>query len=236
MKEHILFKLATRSRSTKAIASIDNIIEHCISDNFTILVSTDVDDTTMHGFKYEHKNVIIKSWFNDAKTKIFAINRDMEEATRFDWDILINTSDDMVFTTKGFDNIIRQDFAGNLDQFIHYSDGNQKENISTMSIMGVEYYKRFNYIYHPDYKSLWCDAEATDVAVMLGKYKYMGDDKVLFNHLHPAWGLAPTDAQYQKTEAQEMWEHDYKVILERKARQYDLPQHLIINPPKYAKL
>ena len=232
MKEHILFKLATRSRPTKARASIDNIIANCLSDNFTILVSADFDDDSMKNFNYVHPNVTIV--YGISKSKIDAINRDMDVAPKFD--ILINTSDDMVFQVKGFDNIIRQDFTGNFDQFIHYSDGNQKENISTMSIMGVDYYNRFNFIYHPDYKSLWCDAEATDVAVMLGKYKYMGDDKILFKHLHPAWGLAPTDAQYQKTEAPEMWEHDYKVVLERKASQYDLPQHLIINPPKYAKL
>lgn len=232
MEEHILFKLATRSRPEKARASINNIIENCLSDNFTILVSADFDDDTMKNFSYVHSNVTIV--YGISKSKIDAINRDMYIAPKFD--ILINTSDDMVFQVKGFDNIIRQDFTDNLDQFIHYSDGNQKENISTMSIMGVDYYKRFNYIYHPDYKSLWCDAEATDVAVMLGKYRYMGDNKILFKHLHPAWGLAPTDAQYQKTEAPEMWDHDYKVILERKARQYDLPQHLIINSPKYAKL
>ena len=232
MEEHILFKLATRSRPEKARASINNIIENCTSDNFTILVSADFDDDTMKNFSYVHSNVTIV--YGISKSKIDAINRDMDITPKFD--ILINTSDDMVFQVKGFDNIIRQDFSDNLDQFIHYSDGNQKENISTMSIMGVDYYKKFNYIYHPDYKSLWCDAEATDVAVMLGKYRYMGDNKILFKHLHPAWGLAPTDAQYQKTESPEMWDHDYKVILQRKARQYDLPQHLIINSPKYAKL
>ena len=232
MEEHILFKLATRSRPEKARASINNIIENCTSDNFTILVSADFDDDSMKNFSYVHSNVTIV--YGISKSKIDAINRDMDVAPKFD--ILINTSDDMVFQVKGFDDIIRQDFTDNFDQFIHYSDGNQKENISTMSIMGVDYYNRVNYIYHPDYKSLWCDAEATDVAVMLGKYRYMGDNKILFKHLHPAWGLAPTDAQYQKTEAPEMWDHDYKVILERKARQYDLPKHLIINSPKYAKL
>lgn len=232
MKKHILFKLATRSRPEKARASINNIIDNCTSDNFTILVSADFDDDSMKNFSYVHSNVTIV--YGISKSKIDAINRDLDIVK--DWDILINTSDDMVFTNKGFDNIIRQDFEDNLDQFIHYSDGNQKENISTMSIMGKEYYERFNYIYHPDYKSLWCDAEATEVAVLLGKYRYMGDNKILFRHMHPAWGLAESDAQYQKTEAPEMWEHDYKVILERKARQYDLPQHLIINPPKYAKL
>lgn len=232
MKEHILFKLATRSRPEKARKSITNIIENCTSNNFTILVSADLDDASMKNFTYLHENVEIV--YGISKSKIDAINRDMDLAPKFD--ILINTSDDMVFQVKGFDNIIRQDFAGNFDQFLHYSDGNQKDNIATMSIMGVDYYKRFNYIYHPLYKSLWCDAEATEVAVMLGKHKYMGHDKVLFRHMHPAWGLAPSDEQYKKTEAPEMWEHDLKIIHERKAHNYYLPEHLIINQPKYEKL
>lgn len=232
MNERILFKLATRSRRLKATNSIRNIIDNCNSDNYIILVSCDFDDEEMKDFKYEHPNVYVV--YGNSKSKIDAINRDIELFKH--WDILINTSDDMVFTTKGFDLTIKQDFKGNLDQVLHYSDGNQKENIMTMSIMGKEYYDRFGYVYHPDYKSLWCDAEATEVAVMLGKYEYMGDDKVLFRHMHPAWGLAESDEQYKKTEAQEMWDADYKVILERKAKNYYLPEHLIINKPKYEKL
>ncbi len=139
MKEHILFKLATRSRMQKAYNSILNIMEMCQSDNFTILLSIDHDDKTMEGFTFNDPRVIIVTNKKDSgivSTKIEAINRDIELVK--DWDILINTSDDMVFTTKGFDNIIRQDFAGNLDQVLHYSDGNQKENIMTMSIMGKD--------------------------------------------------------------------------------------------------
>jgi hypothetical protein len=229
VNEHILFKLATRSRPEKAKASIDNIIKNCNSLNYTILVSIDTDDESMKNFNYKDDNVFIAKGL--SKNKIDAINRDMDLFEG--WDILINTSDDMHFEIRGFDNIIRQDFRKNYDQVLHYSDGNQHSNIMTMSIMGVDYYKRFNYIYHPDYKSLWCDCEATEVAWMLGKYEYMGDLKILFRHLHPAWGLAEYDEQYRKSESQEHWDNDYKVFKERKARNYDIGSHLFINPPKY---
>ncbi len=229
MNEHILFKLATRSRPEKAKSSIDNIIKNCNSLNYTILVSIDTDDESMKNFEYNDDNVYIAKGL--SKNKIDAINRDMDLFEG--WDILINTSDDMVFEIRGFDNIIRQDFTRNYDQVLHYSDGYQKGNLMTMSIMGVDYYKRFNYIYHPDYESLWCDMEATEVAHLLGKYKYMGDLKVLFTHRHPAWGLAQFDAQYQKTEAQDVNQKDYKTYLRRRANFYDLKQHLIIYPFKY---
>lgn len=230
----ILFKLTTRSRMQKAYNSIVNIIEKCNSDNYLILVTCDKDDEAMKDFKFDHPNVQIDREENTIKTKVYAINRDIEKIP--EWDILVSTSDDMEFVTQGFDDIIRQDFNNNLDQLIHYNDGNQKENVCTLSIMGREYYERFGYVYHPDYKSLWCDVEAGDVAQMLGKYKYMGDEKILFRHMHPAWGLAESDEQYAKTEAPEMWEHDYQVIKKRKADNYYLPEHLIINAPKYASI
>jgi hypothetical protein len=163
-----------------------------------------------------------------SKNKIDAINRDMDIFEG--WKILINTSDDMHFEIKGFDEIIRQDFKGNYDQVLHYSDGYQRGNLMTMSIMGSDYYNRFNYIYHPDYVSLWCDMEATEVAKMLGKYEYKGDQKLLFTHRHPAWGLSEFDSQYQKTEAPEVNQKDYETYLKRKANHFDIPQHLIIYP------
>lgn len=229
MNEHILFKLATRSRPQKAKASIDNIINKCNSMNYTILVSIDEDDETMKDFDYKDDNVFIVK--GTSKNKIDAINRDMDIFEG--WKILINTSDDMVFQIKGFDDIIRQDFNGNYDKVLHYSDGNQHSNIMTMSIMGVDFYNRFKYIYHPDYKSLWCDVEATEVAWLLGKYEYMGDQKILFRHMHPAWGLGEYDEQYKKTESREFWDSDYKVFINRKLLFYDIPNHLIINKPKY---
>lgn len=227
MKAHILFKLTTRSRPIKAKASIDNIIEKCNSNDYTILVSIDEDDETMKNFDYKDDNVYIVR--GKSKNKIDAINRDMNIFTH--WDILINTSDDMVFNVKGFDEIIRQDFNGYYDQVLHYSDGFQKANIMTMSIMGIDYYNRFKYIYHPSYESLWCDAEATEVAWMLNKYKYMGDLKQLFTHMHPAWNMSEYDQQYMKTEAHEVNEKDLKTFIQRRNKNYNIQDHFIINKP-----
>ena len=50
----------------------------------------------------------------------------------------------------------------------------------------------------------------------------MGDEKVLFHHLHPSFGLAELDAQYQKTEAFDVHERDKKVLHERSLINYGL--------------
>jgi hypothetical protein len=91
-----------------------------------------------------------------------------------------------------------------------------------MSIMGRKYYERFGYIYHPSYQSLWCDNEAMEVAQMLGKYWYMGIQ--LFDHLHPAYNLAPWDEQY--TRQQGLWGVDEANYIERKRHNFYLHEPL----------
>jgi hypothetical protein len=180
------------------------------------LVSLDSDDPKLS--EYPECNAKIGT----SKSKIDAINRDLNERVPH-WDLLINMSDDMIFTVKGFDDKIRSIFNShfpNGDGFLHLNDGHQGENVSTMSIMDRKYYERDRYIYHPEYKSLWCDAEATEVAWMRGRYAY--ESIVLFDHLHPAWGLAPNDAQYKASEAPEMWDHDKAVIERHRANNYGI--------------
>lgn len=229
----ILFKFATRSRPQKFFSCLENIINTVESDNYQILVSADEDDETMAWDKIKDRyDLILNSVDGDvnrvithhgkSKNKIEAINRDFEYIRT--WDILINTSDDMNFVRKGFDNIIRKDMTEqfpDLDGFLHYNDGNQRDRVATMSIMGRKYYERFNYIYHPSYESLFCDEEATEVAKRLGRHRYMGDIP-LFKHLHPAWGLGEYDEQYQRTESRKVWIADENNFIERKARNFDL--------------
>jgi ribosomal protein L31 len=114
-------------------------------------------------------------------------------------EIVVNMSDDMRFIKQGYDADIIEAFQGDRDQFIHFPDGHVNQVLPTMSIMDRSYHERFNYIYHPDYKSLWCDNEAMDVAQQLGRYKYI--DLQIFSHEHPAWTGEPADALLMHTES-----------------------------------
>ena len=166
------------------------------SDNYEIIAKLDVDDMLMnhHDVKSEFKNhpELLVKW-GRSKNKVHAINRDLETITG---QILCNHSDDMVFIKKGFDDIIRREYEK--DIYLHFPDGHTQERLCTYSIMSFDYYKRFNYIYFPQYKSLWSDNESQEVAKKLGRYKYVNEQ--IFEHRHPAWGLAEKDAQYRKTE------------------------------------
>ena len=216
----LLFKYTTRSRRSNFLRGYDSIINQLANyEDYHILISVDKDDSTMFPLPILQGNYTFV--VGNSKNKIDAINRDINDFD-YDWDILINMSDDMIFTKNRFDDIIRAEFYKNLDQYIHFNDGNQAGNVCTMHIVGREYYNRFKYIYHPDYISLWCDVENDVVAKQLGCYKYMGDTFQLFSHLHPAWGLAKHDELSIKTEDRALWIADEITFNKRKKINFGL--------------
>lgn len=216
----ILYKYTTRSRRSNFLRGYDSILNKIANrEDYHILISVDKDDQSMFPLPVLDGNYTFV--VGNSKNKIDAINRDLNEFD-YDWDILINMSDDMIFTKKGFDDIIRAEFYNDFNQYLHFNDGNQKCNVCTMHIVGRNYYDRFKYIYHPDYISLWCDVENDIVAKQLGCYKYMGDNIKLFRHLHPAWGLAPQDALSIKTEDRALWVADEITFNKRKIKNFGL--------------
>ena len=211
-KYKILFKFASRSRTIKFFEGLDNILSN-LSDlnNFCILASLDVDDVTMNNpttiarlteyvQKYPDK-LIVK--FVYSKNKIDAINRDVNEIkSLFEFDILVNFSDDMQFIQHSFDDNIRNKFSVHFpdtDGNIFYNDGFVGDRLCTMSIIGRKYYDKFNYIYHPSYHSLWCDNEYTEVAKRNQKMLYFHEN--IFRHNHPSNVGGFMDEQLIKTES-----------------------------------
>ncbi len=227
---NILYKLTSRSRPVNFFRVINSIQTLSTHDDYHIHCTLDIDDVTMYNDSVINRMEAIDHLsyrFDFSNCKVHAINRDMDSIS-YKWDILVNVSDDMLFVRPGFDEIIVSDFIhcadihGRLDTVLHYDDGNRyKAELMTMSIIGREYYNRDLYIYNPDYISLWCDNEAMEVAKIRGKYKYMGDGNVLFNHLHPMHNKAgKMDAQYRKTDS--FFMHDKLTFEKRKANKFDL--------------
>lgn len=209
MSLKILVKFSTRGRPDQFIKVLRSMVE--MSDkpkDIFYLVSLDIDDDLTSNneiyFKAHDITRNIEWCVNDSKTKIDAINRDMQRAP--DWDIVLLASDDMVPQVQGWDEVIRKEFLMplvmrddspiyNLDQALWFFDGHQ-HRICTLVIMGRERYEKFGYLYHPSYISLWCDNEWTEV----NQPKKI--DTILFKHEHPAWGgQVPMDALYQRNEA-----------------------------------
>lgn len=213
----ILFKYPSRSRPEQFFAGLTSIYRHLIDrDNFHIQVTLDEDDASMNCpqvINQLNKSLNLSYAFGNSKSKIHAINKDLSDYG----DIIICMSDDMRLTQYGFDNIIRQNMPDDLDYFLHFPENYKRAAVCTMSIMGRKYYDRTNYIYHPNYKSLWCDNEATEVAKWLNKYKYI--DQAIYDHVHYSTGRAKKDTLYIKNST---YKTDGKVYEDRRSNNFGL--------------
>ena len=219
----ICYNFASRSRPDKFFLALDNIREKSASNNYFVICSLDSDDPSMNNQAVKDRLRTynrVHAYYGISYSKVDAINREVEHFGSFD--ILVNTSDDMRFIKECYDLIIADHMQANFpdgDGMLHFPDGNHAGNVLvTMSIMGKKYFDRDKYIYHPDYASLWCDNEATDVARLRGRYKFI--DEQIFEHLHPAYNKAPTDAQYIHTES--FFYQDKAVYESRKATNFGL--------------
>jgi hypothetical protein len=216
----ICYKFPTRERAAKFFTCLDNINTLAKHDDFTILATLDIDDPSAITSEFKTRILnypkVVPIW-GISTGKVNAINRDMAFAG--EWDILVLLSDDM-FLLPGFDLEIIKAFEDGFSGLAHFPDGHVNERLCTFTVMDRKYYDLFGYIYNPIYKSVYCDNEQHDVAVLMKRYKYIPVNIV--RHLHPIWGHGQMDDLYRRNEERTMYEQDGKIFQERKANNYGL--------------
>jgi len=234
---NLLIQFPTYGRAEKFCRVLDNYVETCSPHNDLFFnINCDAADLSMTNlYTQERVKFILSKMPNvsgvlnyDAKTeKISAINNHIQER---DFDIVICASDDMVPKAWGWDNeiaIAMNQYFPNLDGCVHFNDGNTDGELITFSILGKKLYDSFGYIYHPDYKSLYCDDEFTQEVKRMGKEKYI--DKVIISHEH--WSIEGSDNHDQVDLAVQKTLHysgrDKQVFEERKKRGF--PKERITN-------
>ena len=212
----LLFKYPTRARPTWFVKTLESyyqkISESC---DFVFLVTLDSDDCTMNTYEMrkfltQQPNLVYK--YGSHNTKIEAVNADMNIIK--DWDVLVLVSDDMIPIVQDFDRVITKEMQKhfrNLDGALHFDDGFLgRDQTITLTIMGRQLYEYFGYIYHPAYKSFYCDNEFTHVVRWLGKVVYI--PKVIIKH---EWkGGSKGDALYKWNSRH--WKHDKETYKQRK--------------------
>ena len=167
----ILVKFPTRGRPEQFIATLDKYIEYATGE-LEFVITCDTNDATMNNPEMIAKlnsYANLTYTFGESKNKIHAVNKDMENR---EFDILLLASDDMVPQIKGYDNIIRDNMMFNYvdtDGVLWFNDGYQGKKLNTLCILGKKYYDRFNYIYNPEYKSVWSDNEFMTIGNLLNK-------------------------------------------------------------------
>jgi len=172
----LLIKYPTRSRPEQFMRVL-NMYVSMLSGKYTVkfIISMDENDPTSNNdriknFLNQLKNKVnLEYYYGHSKNKIDACNRDIPSDG---WKVCLLVSDDMVPHKHGYDEIIMKDMQKHFPDFdgvLNYNCGHGYPRVMVLSIVGNPYYKRFNYIYHSDYTSLFCDEEQTVVARSLNK-------------------------------------------------------------------
>ena len=207
----ILLKFPSRERPTKLLEVYKKYISMASnSSEIHGLITLDSNDYTLtpeliKDLEEVHPQTQIIVSLSGSKIK--AVNRDMDKAP--DYDIILLASDDMIPQIMGYDEIIRQNMQKlypDTDGVLWFNDGLQGSRLNTLCILGKKYYQRFGYIYHPAYKSLYCDNEFMIVANALKKQTYI--DQIIIRHEHHVTGKVPIDPLYAINDSYDKEDHE----------------------------
>ena len=223
----ILLKCPTRMRPQKVRETLASYVRLAARpDLLGIAVSCDTDDASMAN-PTELQSVLSKcAWnrifYSPNKTKIQACNANMNEI-EWDWDMVVLVSDDMIPRIRGYDDILRNHMIARFPDrtgILWFNDGHQEDRLNTLSILGRRFYDEQGYLYHPDYKSLFCDTEFTDQCRAQYKDRCLYVPYCIIRHEHPGTGYAQNmDNLYQVN--QRYWNEDMYTYIRRKTYAYD---------------
>ena len=237
----LVIKFPTRNRPDKFFFTLQKYFR-LLSGKHEVqfIITMDSDDETMNNPKihkqFQHISDIIKSnniswlslnWFyGESKTKIEAVNANMEN---IEGDVLLVASDDMMPYESEYDSVIFNCFSqrfADFDGAIKFWDGLREKNdpLMTLCIMGFPLYKKFGYIYNPEYTSLYCDVEQTEVCIQLNKFSM--NKECIISH---QWTAQSWDELHARNENTEMYLKDKEVYERRKKNNFDIESMLSVD-------
>ena len=113
-------------------------------------------------------------------------------------DILLQLSDDWK-PFKGWDTEILKHIGDTeKESVLAVSDGHRKDDLLCMAILTRARYKAQGYLFHPEFFSMfsdnWFSQKAFEDGVVID-----ARDKIIFEHLHPAFGKSEMDETYSRS-------------------------------------
>jgi hypothetical protein len=192
-----------------------------------VAISCDVDDVSMsRNLVHEELHRVLNktAWhrifMSPNKSKIEACNANMNEI-EWEWDVVVLVSDDMIPQVQGWDDVIRIHMPSDTNKILWFNDGYQGDKLNTLCVFGRQMYNHFGYIYNPEYKSLFCDTELTDLCKGELKDRCQYNPYCIIRHEHPGTGYKQNmDALYQHN--QKFWNEDMYTYIRRKKYEYDV--------------
>lgn len=224
----ILLKCPTRNRPQKIISTLTSYMKLANHpERIGVAISCDDDDVSMSRnlvheelYRVLSKAAWRRIFTSPNKSKIEACNANIHEI-EWGWEIVVLVSDDMIPQIQGWDDAIRNHMTPDTDKILWFSDGFQGDRLNTLTMFGRKMYESFGYLYNPEYKSLFCDTELTDLCKGELKDKCLYVPYCIIRHEHPGTGYAQNnDALYQHN--QRFWSQDMYTYIRRKKYAYDV--------------
>ena len=224
----LVIKFPTRNRPEKFKTVFSRYLTFLSGrHDVRFILSMDEDDLTMNNPEMHQwistraQNAQIECFYGNSKSKIEACNANLEGV---DGDVLLLASDDMVPVQMGYDDIIFGAFSQAFPDFdgaIKFWDGlrPKEDPLMTLTVMGFPLYKQFGYIYNPEYKSLYCDNEQTQVCATLNKLRRC--DLCIIQH---QWTGEAFDSLHARNENPEMYGVDGETFKRRGANKFDMEE------------
>ena len=222
----LVIKFPTRNRPEKFKLAFNRYLTFLSGrHDVQFIITMDEDDPTMNNneiiewLSTRAKNANIKWFYGTCKTKIEACNANLDG---IDGDVLLLASDDMIPQQMGYDDIIFNVFAQSYSDFdgaVKFWDGlrAKEDALMTLTVMGFPLYKKFGYIYNPEYKSLYCDNEQSQVCIRLKKLSR--SDTCIIQH---QWTPNPFDTLHARNENVEMYGIDGETFKKRLNKNFDM--------------
>ena len=216
---NLLVKFPTRSRPDKFLEVLGKYTSMSTTGKVRYLITLDVDDELTNtqeviGKAKSMGDVTVAVGVSQGK--IHACNRDMEQAgggMSWCWHPMTwcRSKQDGTHTSPPPLHLLPD-----TDGVIHFSDGHTPLN--TQCILGRKYFDRFGYIYHPAYRSLWCDNEFQQVSWTLDKSVFINE--TIIEHQHYTNGYGQPDALMRYTER--LYDLDRRTYEKRKQMNFGL--------------
>ncbi len=227
-KPKLLIKIPTRERPQQFFAMLDKCYQKLSGKiPYQFLISCDSNDFTMHNdkvIKQLKRYPYLTVTFSNNKSKVEACNANIQA---HNFDIIVLASDDMEPLIDNFDAVIVDQMNKHFpdgDGVLHFHDGYVGSECNTLPIVGKKFYDRFGYMYHPSYRSFFCNEELTLISKILKKEAYT--NQILMRHNHPVWSAGIVDDLYIKNERYK--EYDRALFNQRREAQFFLEPHDII--------
>jgi hypothetical protein len=188
MTHRILVKYPTRSRPDLFLSTLDKYMGTAIYAH-RYVITIDQDDRSMN-----HPAMLarlatypgLEVHIERPQGKVAAINANIPGNG---WDILVLASDDHIPVLQGWDVAVVNDFkdtAPNGEPRMLWYKDIRDPGICFMPAINRAAYDLKGYIYHPDYRSLWCDNEQTEVMTNAGVMLQV--DREVWRNESPDWG------------------------------------------------